>query len=54
MSNVQKLWLDVFDFNERAVHVYKKLGFTIDNTIKPEIVCCKGDVEPMYLSVSWP
>jgi len=27
--NAKRLWLDVFDFNERAIHVYKKLGFKV-------------------------
>ena len=30
--NAERLWLDVFDFNERAIHVYKKLGFKIEIT----------------------
>ena len=26
-----KLWLDVFEFNHRAIHIYKKHGFVIEN-----------------------
>ena len=32
--NAERLWLDVYAFNVRAQHVYKKAGFTIDEIKK--------------------
>jgi RimJ/RimL family protein N-acetyltransferase len=31
---VERIWLDVFDFNERARHVYERLGFVHEATFR--------------------
>ncbi len=35
--NCHRLWLDVFDTNPRARHVYRKLGFTEEGTLREAI-----------------
>jgi len=32
--NCHRLWLDVFDFNSRARHLYKSEGFTEEGLIR--------------------
>ena len=32
-----RLWLDVFDFNDRARHVYKKLGFKEEGILRESV-----------------
>jgi RimJ/RimL family protein N-acetyltransferase len=31
---LERIWLDVFDFNERARHVYERLGFVHEATLR--------------------
>jgi len=35
--NLRKILLKVFSNNERAIHVYKKLGFNIEGTLKEQL-----------------
>jgi RimJ/RimL family protein N-acetyltransferase len=34
---LERIWLDVFDFNERARHVYERLGFIHEATLRHAI-----------------
>jgi diamine N-acetyltransferase len=31
---LERLWLDVYDFNERGRHVYERLGFVLEATLR--------------------
>ena len=37
-----RLWLDVFEFNQRAIHVYKKLGFHREGVLRECILTSQG------------
>lgn len=34
MQGIHRLWLDVKVHNERAIHLYKKMGFTLEGTLR--------------------
>jgi RimJ/RimL family protein N-acetyltransferase len=34
---LERMWLEVFDFNERAIHVYQRLGFVHEATFRHAI-----------------
>lgn len=46
--NVHRLWLDVFDDNPRAIHVYKSVGF-VEEGIKRECVRSKNGYRNLIL-----
>ena len=33
-TQAYKVWLDVKDFNYRAIHIYKSIGFIIEGTLR--------------------
>lgn len=35
--NIRKIKLNVYDFNERAIRCYKKLGFKVEGTLRDEL-----------------
>lgn len=37
--NLHRLMLEVFEFNERAVQMYKKLGFQVEGTLRDAYFC---------------
>ncbi|CAM4438660.1 GNAT family N-acetyltransferase [Paenibacillus tarimensis] len=37
-TNVHRIWLDVKDFNLRALHVYRSSGFTIEGTLRDAVL----------------
>ena len=37
-----RLWLDVFEFNQRAIHIYKKLGFYKEGILRECIKTNQG------------
>jgi RimJ/RimL family protein N-acetyltransferase len=34
---LHRIWLDVFGYNERAIHVYRKLGFVEEGTLRQHL-----------------
>ena len=34
--NLNKITLDVVDYNEKAIHIYEKLGFTVEGTMEQQ------------------
>jgi len=44
----RKLWLDVFDYNERARHVYRKAGF-VDEALFRECIQDEGDSKSLVI-----
>jgi len=42
-TGVERLWLDVFTYNERARHVYRKAGFREDGLLRQAYVLPSGE-----------
>lgn len=40
--NCNRLWLDVFEFNQRAIDVYEKLGFHKEGVLRECILTAQG------------
>ncbi len=36
--NLNRIYLDVFSYNERAIHVYKKMGFKVEGILREAIL----------------
>ncbi len=45
--NLRKLYLHVFDFNERAINLYEKFGFQKEGTLK-EMLYRNGEYRDVY------
>ena len=46
-----RLWLDLFDFNERAKHIYKKLGFSQEGVLRECIKTDEGYINLIVMSI---
>lgn len=49
--NCNRLWLDVFDFNKRAIHVYKNLGFNKEGVLRECIKTNQGFKNLVIMSI---
>lgn len=46
-----RLWLDVFDFNQRAIHIYKKAGFNVEGVLRECYKTKKGYQNLVIMSI---
>ncbi len=46
-TQAHRIWLDVKDFNSRAIHIYKSLGFIIEGTLRD---CELNSLKNKYVS----
>jgi RimJ/RimL family protein N-acetyltransferase len=46
-----RLWLDVFEFNQRAIYVYEKLGFQKEGVLRESIKTSQGYKNLVVMSI---
>lgn len=49
--NCNRLWLDVFDFNKRATHVYESLGFSKEGVLRECVKTNQGYKNLVIMSI---
>ena len=49
--NCNRLWLDVFDFNQKAIYIYEKLGFIKEGILRECIKTDKGYKNLIIMSI---